>query len=136
MPAARAVPTTEDNLVKIANLDDTISIIDQLGEDDSPVVLVNIFTVDQDEADSLIEAWTRDAEFMKRQRGFISTQLHRGIGKSSAFLNYAVWESVGAFKAAFGNAEFQRQLAAYPPSAVARPLLFRKISVPGICVAD
>jgi heme-degrading monooxygenase HmoA len=122
-------------MVKIANLDDSISIIDQLGEDDSPVVLVNIFTVDQGEADSLIEAWTRDAEFMKRQRGFISTQLHRGIGNSSAFLNYAVWESVAAFKTAFGSPEFQRQVAAYPPSAVVRPHLFRKISVPGICIA-
>jgi hypothetical protein len=36
----------ESDMVKLASLDDNISIIDQLGENKSPVVLVNVFTVD------------------------------------------------------------------------------------------
>jgi heme-degrading monooxygenase HmoA len=127
---------TESDMIKLANLDNNISIIDQLGEHESPAILVNVFTVDPSETDRVMEAWIRDAEFMKRQRGFIWTQLHRGIGRSSTFMNYAVWEDVDAFKTAFEHPEFRRQLADYPPSAVARPLLFRKISVPGICVSS
>ena len=30
---------------------------------------------------------------MKHQPGFISTELHRAIGESPTYLNYAVWES-------------------------------------------
>ena len=51
------------------SLDNNISIIDQLGENESPVVLVNVFTVDPSEADNVLAAWTRDAAFMKRQPG-------------------------------------------------------------------
>jgi hypothetical protein len=43
---------------------------------------------------------------MKRQPGFISTQLHRAIGESSTYLNYAVWESTADFRAAFSHPEF------------------------------
>jgi hypothetical protein len=49
------------------------------------------------------------------------------------FLNYAVWESVAAFRAAFSQPEFQQALSKYPDSAVASPHLFRKIAVPGVC---
>ncbi len=72
---------------------------------------------------------------MKCQPGFISTQLHRGIAGSHVFLNYAVWQSVGHFRAAFGNPEFQAELGNYPASATASPHLFRKMEVPGICTA-
>jgi quinol monooxygenase YgiN len=102
--------------------------MDQLGENESPVVLVNVFTVDPSEADNVLAAWTRDAAFMKRQPGFIWAQLHRGIGNSTTFMNYAVWESVAAFKTAFENPEFRRHITDYPPSAVSRPHLFRKVS--------
>ena len=75
-----------------------------------------------------------DAAVMQRQPGYISTQLHRGIGGSCVFLNYAVWESTRHFKQAFNNPEFQSHLAHYPSSAVASPHLFRKVAVPGVCV--
>ena len=35
----------------------------------------------------------KEAEKFKEQPGFISTQLHKGIGGSATFINYAVWES-------------------------------------------
>ena len=116
-------------------LDPKVPIQQQLGADAAPIVLVNVFTVDPADADALVAAWERDANWMKRQPGFISTQLHRAIGGSSAFLNYAVWESTEHFKAAFSNPEFQAMLGQYPASATASPHLFRKIAVPGICVA-
>ena len=123
-------------MVNFANLDTRISVIDQLNEDDAPVILVNVFTVDPDEADGVLASWTEDAAFMQQQPGFISTQLHGGIGDSTTFMNYAVWESVADFKAAFEHPEFQRRIESYPPSAVSRPHLFRKLAVPGICGTD
>ncbi len=72
---------------------------------------------------------------MKRQPGFISAQMHRGIAGSTTFVNIAVWESAQALRAAFFSPEFQAQMARYPDSTVARPHLFQKVAVPGICVA-
>ncbi len=116
-------------------LDPAFPIERQLGTEASAVVLVNLFTVDKADEPALLAAWTHDAEFMKQQPGFISTQLHRAIGGSCAYLNYAVWETTAAFRAAFSHPEFLSRLSAYPSSAVAAPHLFQKIAVPGICVA-
>jgi heme-degrading monooxygenase HmoA len=71
---------------------------------------------------------------MKRQPGFISTQLHRAIGESATYLNYAVWESVAHFRAAFSHPEFRAKLTAYPASTIASPHLFQKVAIPDICV--
>ncbi len=85
------------------------------------MVLVNLFALNPaDEADFLA-IWQDDAAFMKAQPGFISTQLHRAVGPSPTFLNYAVWETTGHFAAAFSKPEFQNKLAAYPASAVVSP---------------
>jgi heme-degrading monooxygenase HmoA len=61
--------------------------------------------------------------------GYISTQLHRGIGGSTNFINIAVWESAQALARAFGSPEFQARTARYPDSAVAAPHLFEKVAV-------
>ena len=117
-------------------LDENVSLGDQMQvNDDGSIVLINVFTVDPSEEDALLAAWAHDASFMKEQPGYISTQLHKGIGGSSTFINYAIWESVESFRSAFTNPEFQKRIADYPESAVASPHLFRKIAVPGHCVA-
>ena len=117
-------------------VDATVTLAEQLGDDEAgPVVLINTFVVAPEKADALLAVWTRDAEIMKRQPGFISTQLHRGIAGSGAFLNYAIWQSVAHFRAAFTNPEFRARATEYPEGTTASPHLFRKVEVPGICVA-
>ena len=116
-------------------MDERVTLRDQMEQEVGPVILINKFDVKPDEADQLLQAWAADAAYFKRQPGFISTQLHRGIGGSCVFVNYAVWESVEHFKRAFSNPEFQEHLKAYPPSVVGSPHLFQKVAVPGICVA-
>ena len=116
-------------------LDPAFPIDRQLAVDATPVVLVNLVTLDKADEPRFLEAWQNDAAFMKRQPGFISTQLHRAIGDSSAYVNYAVWESTAHYRAAFTHPEFKASLAAYPSSVVAIPHLFQKVAVPGICVA-
>ena len=122
-------------MMNFAEMDATVTFADQVSDDGGPVILVNIFTVPAEDADRLVAAWTGDAAVMKRQPGLISTQLHRGIAGSGTFLNYAVWESSAHFRAAFTNPEFRGGLGAYPESTTASPHLFRKMAVPGICVA-
>ena len=116
-------------------LDPAFPIDRQLAVDAIPVVPVNLVTLDRADEPGFLEAWQNDAAFMKRQPGFISTQLHRAIGDSSAYVNYAVWESTAHYRAAFTHPEFKASLAAYPSSVVAIPHLFQKVAVPGICVA-
>jgi len=116
-------------------LDPAFPIQRQIVIDAAPVVLVNVFTLDKADERTFLEVWRDDAEFMKRQPGFISTQLHRAIGESPTYLNTAVWESTAAFRAAFSHPEFVAKLSAYPSSAVATPHLFQKVAVPGVCVA-
>lgn len=116
-------------------LDPAFPIERQIAVDAAPVVLVNLFTLDAADEQAFLTAWQADAEIMKRQPGFISTQLHRAIGGSVAYLNQAVWESTAAFRAAFAHPEFRAKLTAYPASAVASPHLFQKVAVPGICIA-
>ena len=115
-------------------LDPAFPIQRQIVIDAAPVVLVNVFTLDKADERTFLEVWRDDAEFMKRQPGFISTQLHRAIGESPTYLNYAVWESTAAFRAAFSHPEFVAKLSAYPSSAAATPHLFQKVAVPGVCV--
>jgi heme-degrading monooxygenase HmoA len=122
-------------MVALVEMDEKVSIQDQLEDTAGPVILINKLTVEPDEAEQLVDAWTADAAWMKRQPGFISTQLHRGVAGSGVFLNYAVWESTAHFRAAFTNPEFQAKLSHYPSSAIVSPHLFRKVAVSGICVA-
>src|SRR6201998_1594037 len=84
----------------------------RLGVDATPVVLVNVFTLDKADEQSFLEAWQVDAAFMKRQPGFISTQLHRAIGESATYFNCAVWQSTADFRAAFTHPEFRAKLSA------------------------
>ena len=121
-------------MLQLRPLDAKVPIFQQLDTDVSPVILVNLFQVDVADIPALLAAWENDANWMKQQPGYISTQLHRAIGESSMFLNYAVWESVAHFRAAFNHPEFKSALEHYPSSAVASPHLFTRLTVSNLCV--
>lgn len=119
----------------LKELSESVSLAQQMESvEEGPIVLINLFTIEPADEEALIVAWKHDAAFMKQQPGYISTQMHRGVGGSPIFINYAVWESVESFRNAFQNPEFQSRIAQYPSSAVASPHLFKKIAVPGHCV--
>ena len=121
-------------MLQLKPLDEKVPIFQQLNADVSPVVLVNVFTVSEPDIPSLLKAWEEDANWMKRQPGYISTQLHRGIAGSTVFMNYAVWESAAHFRAAFSHPDFKKALEHYPSTAVASPHLFTRLTVPNLCV--
>lgn len=123
-------------MAKFMEFNEAVSLHEQMeSAEKGPIILINSFTVDPDEEEALITAWAHDAEFMKAQPGYISTQLHKAIGGSTSFVNYAVWESVEDFRSAFTNPEFQKRIADYPQSAIASPHLFKRLAVQGYCVA-
>jgi len=121
-------------MAKFVESDDHVTLAQQTENDNGgPIILINRFSVNPEDADHFIKTWAAGAAAFKKQPGFISTQLHRGIAGSGIFVNYAVWESSAAFKKATSNVDVQTILSKYPPSTVASPHLFRNVGVPGIC---
>lgn len=123
-------------MVQMKPPDPAFSIQQQLAENETgSVVLVNVFTLDPTDEAAFLDAWGKDAIYMKARPGFISTQLHRAVGESPTYFNHAVWESLEMFRAAFFDAGFRARLADYPSSATTSPHLFQRVAVPGVCVA-
>lgn len=122
-------------MLDIKPLDPAHPIETQLGTEESPVILVNPFSVDRKDIDAVVKAWEADATWLKKQPGFISTQLHRAVEPSTMFFNYAVWESTAHFRAAFSHPDFQSTLAAYPDGTTAAPHLFTRVAVSNLCTA-
>jgi quinol monooxygenase YgiN len=126
-------------MAKFVEMDNRVKFKDQIEEKImGSVILINKFNVDQDKIEQFLKDWAEDAARFKQQSGFISTQLHRGIGKGSVFINYAVWESIEHYKKAINkilfSSETQSPLMKYDDkSLVISPHLFKKIAVPGIC---
>jgi quinol monooxygenase YgiN len=116
-------------------LDQHVTYRAQLGTSGGPIVLANVLSIEPARLDELVAIWAEDAAFMRRQPGFVSTQLHRGVGGSGSLLNLAVWESADHLRQAFTTEEFQRHLANYPDSVTVSPHVFEKLAVPGICIA-
>ena len=74
-------------MLELRPLDALVPICQQLHVDVAPVVLINIFQVAEPDIPALLQAWENDANWMKQQAGYISTQLHRGIGGSGFLLS-------------------------------------------------
>ena len=127
-------------MAKFVEMDDRVKFKDQIEEKImGSVILINKFNVAQGKVEQFLKDWGEDATNFKQQPGFISTQLHRGIGKSSVFINYAVWESMEHYKKTVNkillSPESQSPLLKYDDvSLVISPHLFKKVAVPGICV--
>ena len=120
--------------MKFQELEPRATIESQLGDTGGPVILLNVFTLESRDAEGFLKAWSAESEVCSKQPGYISTQLHRGVGGDTMYVNYAVWESAAAFAAAFHKPEFKETAQQFPASVVALPHLIRKIAVPGFCV--
>ena len=129
-------------MAKFVEMDERTKFKDQAEEKIAgQVILINKFNVHPDKVEQFLNDWTEDASAFKRQQGFVSAQLHKRVGKSSVFINYAVWESMEIYKEAVNkilfNSEPQSRLLKYDDDTlVISPHLFKKIAIPGICGAD
>ena len=83
---------------KLVGMDERVKFVEQMDEDAGPVMQINKFNVNPDEVDEFLKSFAATAEVLKRQPGYISAQLHRGIARRCVILNYEIWESGGHFK--------------------------------------
>ena len=124
-------------MLKHVEMDPTFGLQEQYADaSGETTILINLFDVDPKDHEDFKKAWQEDAEFFKAQPGYISAQLHQGIGGSRMFLNYAVFENTAAFAATNQQPEFWPLRGVYPDSATAHPHLFRRLAIPGICVGE
>ena len=97
-------------MAKFVEMDDIVKFKEQIEEKMiGSVILINKFNVKPNKVEQFLKDWAEDATNFKQQPGFISTQLHRGIGKSSVFINYAIWESIKHYKEAINKLLFSPQ---------------------------
>ncbi|MDX8525395.1 antibiotic biosynthesis monooxygenase family protein [Mesorhizobium sp. MSK_1335] len=122
-------------MTRMRSMDPNFPIERQFAVDASPIVLVNLITMGKADEQAFLDIWGREAIAMKQKPGFISTQLHRAIGDSPTYLNYAVWESTAHFRAARQNSAAPDASIAIPSSVVSAPHLFQKVALAGVCVA-
>jgi heme-degrading monooxygenase HmoA len=87
-------------MVRIVEMDKDMTLKSQLEEDVGSVILLNKFTVKLEDVDQFLKLFAATTEIFKQQPGFSFAQLHRGIGGSSTFFNYVIWESAEHFKRA------------------------------------
>ncbi|HZL23929.1 MAG TPA: antibiotic biosynthesis monooxygenase family protein [Nitrososphaeraceae archaeon] len=126
-------------MAKFVEMDYRVKFKDQIEEKIiGSVILINKFNVEPNKVEQFLKDWGDDAINFKQQPGFISAQLHKGIGQSSVFINYAVWESMEYYKQAINKMLFtpesQSPLLKYDDdSLIISPHLFKKVAVPGIC---
>ena len=97
---------------------------------DSPVVtLINVFTVEPQDQERLIEAWQRSTdEVIRHLPGFVSANIHASLDGTKV-VNYAQWASQEAFTGMLSNpaaSEWLRKLAEIGTPA---PVLCRVVSV-------
>jgi heme-degrading monooxygenase HmoA len=127
-------------MAKFVEMDERVKFKEQIEEKgiDGQVILINKFNVEPDKTEQFVKDWGEDAINFKKQPGFISAQLHKGIGKSSVFINYAIWESLEHYKEAINKLLFSSETHTSPllkyddSSLVMSPHLFKKVDVPGI----
>jgi hypothetical protein len=131
-------------MLKPIEMDENVTLAVQLEEEEGggPVILINKFNIkpeDVDNNNSLLNAWAADAAdyYLKQKESiFIYSQLHRGIGGSCVFINYAVWESV-RHTLSRRQAILHLGRLLHLIQIVLRGItlsFFRKVAVSGICV--
>ena len=73
-----------------------------LGKEESMVILINPFEVPAGKLDETIVMWEQARDFLQKQPGYLSTELHQSVSPGTRFqlVNVAKWESVETFTAA------------------------------------
>jgi len=74
------------------------------------MTLIHPFQVNAEQEQHFLDCWKKVDEYMKKQKGFISTSLYRGLSHPKlaafSFINVALWENNEAFQLAVSNDNF------------------------------
>jgi len=100
---------------------------------DSPVTLINAFSVPVDESDLFSRLWKNNARIMARQPGFVRAVMYRSLVDDAElrFINVAEWESGNALADARANPEWRasiQQMLDHPDlHATPRPVIYEVV---------
>ena len=128
-------------MIKFVEMDKIVTINDQIKEEQEnkngdSVILINKFDVSPDKIEQFLKDWAETSSLFEQQPGFITTELYKGIGKSSVYISYQVWKSIDDFKkgssSVLNSDDVNSRRAKYNDSLVISSHLFRKAVVPGI----
>jgi heme-degrading monooxygenase HmoA len=128
-------------MIKFVEMDKNVTINDQIEKEQEnkngdSVILINKFDVSPDKIEQFLKDWAETSSLFEQQPGFITTELYKGIGKSSIYISYQVWKSIDDFKkgssSVLNSDDVNSRLAKYNDSLVISSHLFRKAVVPGI----
>jgi heme-degrading monooxygenase HmoA len=128
-------------MIKFVEMDKNVTINDQIEKEQEnkngdSVILINKFDVSPDKIEQFLKDWAETSSLFKQQPGFITTEIYKGIGKSSVFVSYQVWKSIDDFKkgssSVLNSDDVNSRLAKYNDSLVISSHLFRKAVVPGM----
>jgi quinol monooxygenase YgiN len=98
-------------------------------EGTTPVTVVNVFTVAEEDQAKLVSMLDEFAVTTMRQRpGFISTSVHASLDRSRV-INYAQWETQDDLLAALSAPETQEALQAIVSLAATEPRLYEVAKV-------
>lgn len=92
------------------------------------IVLINPFEVPKGQLEASIQYWEACRDFLKKEPGYISTELHQSIKDDAKFelINVAVWESPKVFMEA--SKKMVKELGVTPPDGLkANPSLYNVI---------
>ncbi|SHG74862.1 antibiotic biosynthesis monooxygenase family protein [Flagellimonas flava] len=92
------------------------------------IILINPFEVPDGKLEESVTYWEACRDFLKKQPGYISTELHETIKDDAKFelINVAVWESPKAFTEA--SKKMAKELGVAPPEGLkANPSLYTVI---------
>ena len=93
------------------------------------VILINPFEVPEGREKEALAEWEAAAVFLRKQPGYISTNLHEAIapGAKFHFINVAQWESPEAFQNAVAQPEFQELVKSTVENFPHYPALYQLI---------
>jgi heme-degrading monooxygenase HmoA len=77
---------------------------------------MNAFEVPAGKEEEFLRGWEAARDFMQRQRGYVSTRLHRSLDPHARFrfINVAEWETPADFHSALHHPDFVRLREAVP----------------------
>jgi quinol monooxygenase YgiN len=93
------------------------------------VTLINVFSVDPENQQRLVELWQRATDdVMRHLPGFISANVHRSLDGTKV-VNYAQWESREAFDAMLQNPDASAYVRELGEIGTPAPVLCEVVSV-------
>ena len=119
-------------MVRFSELDSTTPFLTQLEESTGPVVLVNVFEVEDGDFDPVIEVWAKDAGDEDSARVCLGATTSRDSREPDAGQCRHLGVNRGS-RSGFCPARIPGDSSEYPDGTSASPHLFVKVAVEGVC---